>query len=87
MDELNNENIPNESENPRPANPRRKKRSQMQIFKEAYLPVIIAALALILIVTFIVGSVTRGKQPDPGKDPAGSTPPERPQSQSRSYCK
>ena len=46
----------------RPVNPRRKKRSQMQIFKEAYLPVIIAALALVLIVVFIIGSISRAVQ-------------------------
>jgi len=47
---------------PRPVNPRRKKRSKLQIFTEAYLPVVIAVLALVLIVIFIVGSVTRSKQ-------------------------
>lgn len=53
-----NENVP--STPPR----RRRKRSKWQNFKEAYLPVIIAALALILIISFIVGSVNRGKKPD-----------------------
>ena len=46
----------------RPVNPRRKKRSQMQIFKEAYLPVIIAGLAVLLIIVFIIGSITRAVQ-------------------------
>lgn len=40
-----------------PRNPRRKKRSQMRVFKEVYLPAIIAGVALILIVTFIIGSI------------------------------
>lgn len=53
MDEMTNEN-------PRPVNPRRKKRDPMQIFKEAYLPVVIASVALLLILIFIVGSVSRG---------------------------
>lgn len=49
----------NTSKIPRPANPRRKKKSQMQIFKESYLPLIIAAVAVLLIVVFIIGSVVR----------------------------
>lgn len=43
----------------RPVNPRRKKRSQLQVFKEAYLPIIIAAVAVLLIIIFVVGSITR----------------------------
>ena len=46
----------------RAPNPRRKKRTKMQIFKETYLPVIIAGLALILIIVFIIGSITRAVQ-------------------------
>lgn len=48
------------NDNPRPINPRRRKRDKMKIFKEAYLPVIIAGVALVLIVAFIAGSVSRG---------------------------
>lgn len=48
------------NDNPRPINPRRRKRDKMKIFKEAYLPVIIVGVALVLIVTFIAGSVSRG---------------------------
>ena len=55
MDEQFNEPI-------RPVNPRRKKRTKMQIFKEAYLPVIIAGVALLLIIIFIIGSITRSVQ-------------------------
>ena len=55
MDEMNNNEV-------RPVNPRRRKRSKMQIFKEVYLPVIIAGIALILIVTFIAGSIVRAVQ-------------------------
>lgn len=43
-----------------PVNPRRRKRSQVEIFKEAYLPAIIACTALLLIVIFIIGSIARG---------------------------
>ena len=50
------------NESNRPVNPRRKKRSQMQIFKETYLPVLIAGVALILIIVFIIGSITRAVQ-------------------------
>lgn len=46
----------------RPVNPARKKRSQMRVFKEVYLPVIIAGAAVILILIFIVGSIVRAVQ-------------------------
>ncbi len=46
----------------RPVNPRRRKRSQMQIFKEAYLPVVIAGAAVLLIIIFIIGSISRSVQ-------------------------
>jgi len=46
----------------RPVNPRRKRKTKMQIFKETYLPVIIAGVALILIIVFIIGSITRAVQ-------------------------
>jgi len=64
------------SEANRPVNPRRKKRSKFQIFKEAYLPVIIAALALVLIIVFIVGAVSRSnkkKQDDKASSLAASS--------------
>ena len=44
---------------PRPENPRRKRRTQEQIIKENYLPVIIAGVALLLILIFIIGSIVR----------------------------
>ncbi len=50
------------NESTRPVNPRRKKRSKEQIFKETYLPAIIAVVALILIVIFIIGSIVRAVQ-------------------------
>ncbi len=46
----------------KPVNPRRKKRSQMQIFKETYLPVIIAGVSLVMILIFIIGAISRGIQ-------------------------
>ena len=50
------------NENSRPANPRRKQRSRIQIIKETYLPIIIAGVALVLIVVFIIGSIVRAVQ-------------------------
>ena len=49
MDEMPNNN-------PRPITPRRRRRSQMDIFKESYLPVIIIGVALIFIIVTIIGS-------------------------------
>lgn len=50
------------NENARPVNPRRKKRTKTQVFKETYLPAIIAGVALLLIVIFIIGSIVRSVQ-------------------------
>lgn len=50
------------NENPRPVNPRRRKRSRMQIFKEVYLPVIVAGVAVLMILIFIIGSIVRAVQ-------------------------
>ena len=48
--------------NQRPSNPRRRRRSQMQIIKEDYLPVIIIGIGLVLIIWFIIGSIVRAVQ-------------------------
>lgn len=53
------ERFTNES---RSVNPRRRPRSKVQIFKEAYLPVIITGIALLLILIFIIGSIVRAVQ-------------------------
>lgn len=45
-----------------PVNPRRRKRSKLQEFKEDYLPLAIAAVAVLLILIFIIGSITRAVQ-------------------------
>lgn len=50
------------NENPRPVNPRRRKRSRMQIFKEVYLPVIVAGAAILMVLIFIIGSIVRSVQ-------------------------
>lgn len=49
-------------QNQRPANPARRKRSNAQVFKEVYLPVIIAGVAALFIIIFIVGSIVRKVQ-------------------------
>ena len=51
---------------------RRRKRSQWQNFKESYLPVIIAAAALILIISFIAGAIGRSNA-DNEEPPAESS--------------
>lgn len=43
----------------RPPNPRRRRKTKMEIFKEAYLPTIILGVAVVLILVFIIGSVSR----------------------------
>jgi len=51
-----------EMQQARPVNPRRRKKTPVQIFKETYLPVIIAGAALLMILIFIIGSIVRGIQ-------------------------
>lgn len=46
----------------RPTNPRRRRRTKMQILKEVYLPVWIAGATAILLVILIIGSIVRGVQ-------------------------
>ena len=48
-----------QNNNPRPVNPRRKPRSKWELFKEAYLPVVIAGAAVLRILIFIIGSIVR----------------------------
>ena len=44
------------------SNSRRKPKSKFQIFKEAYLPLVIGGVALVLIIVFICGSLSRAAQ-------------------------
>jgi len=48
------------NENPRPQNPRRRRRTQEEIIKENYLPIIIAGVSLLLILIFVIGAIVRG---------------------------
>lgn len=50
------------NESTHPVNPRRRKRSKAQIFKEVYFPVLIAGVAVLLILIFVIGSITRAVQ-------------------------
>lgn len=45
-----------------PMRPRRRKRSKLQVFKETYLPFVIAAAAGLLILIIVIGSITRAVQ-------------------------
>ena len=54
---------------PQERRPRRRRRTQLDIFKEAYLPYLILIAAAVLIVIFIIGAVVRNTQTtasDPG---------------------
>ncbi len=42
-------------------NPRRRRKTKMEIFKEAYLPTIILGVAVVLILIFIIGGISRNK--------------------------
>lgn len=52
---------------PRSAPSRRRRRSKMQIFKEAYLPTIILAVTIVLIIVFIIGAAVDGDRPEDTK--------------------
>lgn len=55
MDEMQNSNT-------RPVNPRRRRRTKMEIFKESYLPVLIVGVALIFILITIIGSAVQNNK-------------------------
>ena len=56
---------------PDPNNPRRRrKKSKVQIFKEAYLPAILACLTLVLILSFVVGAIGNGIKQKQANDEA-----------------
>lgn len=61
------------AEQPRPRNPRRKQRSKLQIFKEAYLPMIIVAVTFVLLLVFIIGGASR-KTSSPGAESSSTAP-------------
>lgn len=61
-------------ETPRSQYPRRRKRSKLQIFKEAYLPTIILATTIVLVLVFIIGSFTRRSNDPQPSLPDNGTP-------------
>ena len=56
---LKEEQAPQDPNNPRR---RRRKRTKMQLFKEVYLPPIIAGVTLLLILVFVIGSISNAIQ-------------------------
>lgn len=59
----------------KPPQRRRRKRSKWQDFKEAYLPVIILAAVIVLIIWFIAGSVSRANESKKQNDVSESSTP------------
>lgn len=60
--------------------PRRKKPSKMRVFKDVYLPVLIAGVAVILMLTFIIGAIVRAVNDDGEEtmnDPTGNVQSEK----------
>lgn len=53
---------PNTTPENRPINHRRRRPSKLKIFREAYLPPILAAIVLVLIVVFIVGAINNANR-------------------------
>lgn len=53
--------------------PRRKRRSKLQIFKEAYLPTIILAVTAVLVLVFIIGGIVGSGDKQLGTPSAGSS--------------
>ena len=57
---------------------RRRKRSKMQIFKEAYLPTIILAVSIVLVLVFIIGGSIKRHNPKETTPPEETTVPTMP---------
>lgn len=53
--------------------PRRKRRSKLQIFKEAYLPTIILAVTAVLVLVFIIGGIVNRGDPQLSNPSAGTS--------------
>lgn len=57
-----------------PHMPRRRKRTKLQIFKEAYLPTIILAITIVLVLVFIIGGSIKHNRPDETVPPETTVP-------------
>ena len=55
--------------------PRRRKRTKMQIFKEAYLPTIILAVTIVLVLVFIIGGAVHQDSSEETRPPETTTTP------------
>ena len=62
------------NDTPRAVNPRRRKRSKFQIFKESYLPVIIVVLTICCLFVFILGSLSKNLGNDGASNEATTAP-------------
>ena len=58
-----------------PSNPRRRTRSKLQNFKEAYLPFVIVAAAIFLIIGIVAGIRSCSKDPENPTNPTSTTSP------------
>ena len=61
--------------------PRRRRRSKLQIFKEAYLPTIILAVTAVLVLVFIIGGIVNADKPQletPSNNSSGSSSSDTP---------
>lgn len=79
MDEMQNSNI-------RPVNPRRRRRTKMDIFKESYLPVLIVGVALIFIIVTIIGSAVQSAKRKKLNEQAMQQPADNTQSQDQQFA-
>lgn len=60
----------------RPQNPRRKRKTKLEIIKEAYLPTVFLALTVILVAVFIIGGAARNAGPKETLPPADTGTPQ-----------
>lgn len=58
----------------RPQNPRRRRKSQIEIIKEAYLPTVFLIITVILVAVFIIGGAVRNAEPKETLPPVDTTP-------------
>lgn len=58
----------------RPVNPHRRRKTQMEIIKEAYLPTVILIVTIILIIVFIAGSLSRRGSGQDASSPPDTAP-------------
>ena len=67
-----------EQTNQRQPNPRRRRKTKMEIFKEAYLPTIIMGITVVLILVFVIGALSRLNHPSNQNPQIATEPTEDP---------